>query len=129
MPKSEVAFLYDTFTMRQLIEKFDYHKFSSMPIINKKGEYVGTITEGDILRKLRQVNVNIKDAENITLSDIPRRVDNNSISVNADMEDIISNAVNQNFIPVVDDNNIFIGIITRKCIIEYLYVKSNLVDE
>ena len=32
----------------------------------------------------------------------------------------MSKAVNQNFVPVVDDKDIFIGIITRKDIIQYL---------
>ena len=34
--------------------------------------------------------------------------------------DLMSKAVNQNFVPVVDDKDIFIGIITRKDIIQYL---------
>ena len=48
-PKAEVAYLYDDFTLRQAIEKMEYHRYSSIPILNRKGEYVGTITEGDIL--------------------------------------------------------------------------------
>ena len=50
MPKSEVAYLFNDMTMRQVIEKFDYYKYSSMPILDRKGRYVGTITEGDVLR-------------------------------------------------------------------------------
>ena len=50
-PKTEVAFLYDDFTLRQAIEKMEYHRYSAIPILNRKGEYVGTITEGDIDRK------------------------------------------------------------------------------
>ena len=37
------------------------------------------------------------------------------------MEDLLQKAMNQNFVPVVDDMNNFIGIITRKSIIEYCY--------
>ena len=124
MPKGEVSFLFDDMTMRQVIEKFDYYKYSSMPILNHKGEYVGTITEGDILRKLRTMEIDIKAAENIPISEIPRRTDNQAVKITQDMEDVISMAVNQNFIPVIDDHNIFIGIITRKTIIQYFYVKS-----
>ena len=47
-PKAEVAYLYDDFTLRQAIEKMEYHRYSSIPILNRKGEYVGTITEGDL---------------------------------------------------------------------------------
>ena len=43
------------------------------------------------------------------------------VSVNSNMEDLISKAMNQNFVPVIDDKRIFIGIVTRKDIIEFCY--------
>ena len=51
----------------------------------------------------------------------PRRSDNHPVSINATMEDMIDKALNQNFVPVVDDQENFIGIITRKDIIRYCY--------
>lgn len=39
----------------------------------------------------------------------------------ADMEDLLDRAINQNYVPVVDDKGSFIGIITRKEIIKYCY--------
>lgn len=41
------------------------------------------------------------------------------------MEELINRAMNQNFVPVVDDQDKFIGIITRKDIIQYFYNKLN----
>lgn len=65
-PKAEVAYLYDDFTLRQAIEKMEYHRYSSIPILNRKGEYVGTITEGDILWAVkRNYNLNLQDAEDM----------------------------------------------------------------
>ena len=52
-PKSEVAYIYEDYTMRQALEKMEYHRYSSIPIINKDGKYVGTITEGDLLWTLK----------------------------------------------------------------------------
>ena len=46
-----------------------------------------------------------------------------------DMEDLIQKAMNQNFVPVVDDQKKFIGIITRKSIIEYCYEKLKKAKE
>lgn len=40
------------------------------------------------------------------------------------MEDMLNRALNQNFVPVVDDRKMFIGIITRKDIIKYYYGKG-----
>ncbi|MBQ2921320.1 MAG: CBS domain-containing protein, partial [Oscillospiraceae bacterium] len=34
-------------------------------------------------------------------------------------EDLIERASKQNFIPVIDDRNTFIGIVTRRAIIKY----------
>ena len=64
-PKAEVAYLYDDFTLRQAIEKMEYHRYSSIPILNRKGEYVGTITEGDILWAVkRNYNLNLQTWKN-----------------------------------------------------------------
>ena len=48
-PKSDVAFIYDNESLRQALEKMEYHKFSAIPMINRQGKYIGTITEGDML--------------------------------------------------------------------------------
>ena len=44
-PKSEVAFIYDYSTLRQVLETMEFHKYASIPMLNKAGEYVGTMTE------------------------------------------------------------------------------------
>lgn len=41
------------------------------------------------------------------------------VSIDARMEDLINLAKVQNFVPVVDDMNRFIGIVRRSLIIEY----------
>ena len=123
-PKSEVAYIYDDYTMRQTLEKMEYHRYSSIPIINKKGEYVGTMTEGDLLWSIKNdFNLNLKSLEDICISSVRRKMDNKPISVNASIEDLVSKSMNQNFVPVIDDQNIFIGIIKRRDIIDYCYNK------
>ena len=123
-PKSETAFVYDYGTLRQVLETMEYHKYASIPMLNREGEYVGTITEGDLLWGIkRYANLNLKEAENIIIKDFPRKVDNVAVSIDSDMEDILQKAMNQNFVPVVDDQRKFIGIITRRSIIEYCYEK------
>ena len=121
-PKSEVAFIYDDETLRQALEKMEYHKYSAVPVISRQGKYIGTITEGDMLWGIKnQYNLNLKDAEHISVTTINRRSDNRPVYINATMEDLIDKALNQNFVPVVDDQKNFIGIITRKDIIRYCY--------
>ncbi len=122
MPKAEVAYVYDDFTLRQAIEKMEYHRYSSIPILNRKGEYVGTITEGDILWAVkRNYNLNLQDAEDVPLLSIPRKRDYSCVSVDTDMEELIAAALRQNFVPVIDGKNSFIGIVKRNSIIQFCY--------
>ena len=123
-PKAEVAFVYDYHTLRQAMEIMEYHKYSSIPMINREGKYVGTITEGDLLWGLKKLNIlNLKEAEDIAITKIARRADYRPVSADSNMEDLMEKAMDQNFVPVIDDQQNFIGIITRKDIIGYCYEK------
>ena len=48
------------------------------------------------------------------------RWDYKPVSIDADIEQLDNHILNQNFVPVVDGRNVFIGIITRKEIIKEL---------
>ena len=45
------------------------------------------------------------------------------------MEDLLDKAMQQNFVPVLDDNKSFIGIVTRKDIMKYFSEHYRKVDE
>ena len=88
----------------------------------EEGKYVGTLTEGDLLWKLKNTpELNFKNINEVSIKDVERRVNHKSVTINQTMENLISLAISQNFVPVVDDNGIFIGIIKRSDIIEYCY--------
>ena len=121
-PKSDLAFIYDYHTLRRALEIMEYHKYSCVPILNKEGKYVGSITEGDLLWSLKELDLfNIKEAESISIMKIKRRVDYQCVTAESNMEDLIGRAMEQNFVPVIDDQGHFIGIITRRDIIGYCY--------
>lgn len=120
-PKSQVAFCLDSYTLRQVVEKMDYHHYTAMPILNDKGKYVGTITEGDLLWAIREKNaLNYSASERIPLKQIPLRRKYVSVKISSSINDLMETVENQNFVPVVDDNGIFIGIITRKSVLKEL---------
>lgn len=119
-PKAEVAYLEESYSLRQVLEKMEYHKYSSIPILNSEGEYIGTLTEGDLLWYFRNNDmVGIKWQEMLHLTDVPRRLDYEPVNASSNMEDLLSKIIQQNFVPVVDDCDKFIGIITRRDIIQY----------
>ena len=125
-PKSEVAHIYDDDTVRQVLERMEYHRYSCIPMLNRQGKYVGSITEGDLLWWLKgNHNLNLKLAEMVSIQEVGRRLDYKPVRAEAKMEDLMEKAMEQNFVPVVDDQGNFSGIITRKDIIGYLY--DNLV--
>lgn len=121
-PKNEVIYEYLDATMRQVMERMDHHGYTAIPLIDRSGKYVGTLTEGDLLRKLKSTpDLNFKNTGTIKINEIPRRKKHKSVSINANVESIINLATTQNFVPVIDDNGIFIGIIKRSDIINYCY--------
>ena len=120
-PKAELAFIYDYHTVRQAMEIMEHYKYSCVPILNRAGKYVGTITEGDLLWDLKEKGIlNIKQAENLSIMKVERRCDYLPVSIECDMEDLVKRAMEQNFVPVEDDQHFFIGIVTRRDIIGYL---------
>lgn len=124
-PKSEITFVYDTDSLRQALEKMENHKYSAVPIISKEdGHYIGTLTEGDLLWKIKDHNkLSLRDAEEISIMSIERKWNNEPVDVDVNMEDLLNKAMNQNFVPVIDGGKCFIGIITRKDLIQYLCKK------
>lgn len=120
-PKKDVAIVEEDDTLRQVMEKVEHHGFSAVPLIDKNGKYMGTITQGDILWELHKRSYpNLKKMEEISIQNISRRRDNKAVHIATDMEGLVERALNQNFVPVVDDENVFIGIVTRKDLISYL---------
>ncbi|MGE4271725.1 MAG: CBS domain-containing protein [Desulfitobacterium sp.] len=120
IPKQDVVYLKIDSTMRQAIEKMEFHRYSAIPLIDEQGCYQGTITEGDLLWKLKNTpGLEFHNTQTIRLTAVEQHTQNQPVSINARMEDLISRAVEQNFIPVVDDQQIFIGIVRRREILEF----------
>ncbi len=122
VPKEDVAYVKSDDTLRQAMEKMECHRFSCVPIIDRKGVYLGCITEGDVLWGLKDLGLSsIKETEKISIMKIKRKYDYKPVHIETDMEQLIHRASNQNFVPVVDDQDKFIGIIKRKDILNYCY--------
>lgn len=124
-PKSEITYVFQDYKISKVMEVLDGRGYTAVPMIDRMGRYVGTVTEGDILRLVKEKkDLTFDQIEEITIGNVPIKRDVKPVLGNADMVDLIKISLEQNFVPVVDDNNTFIGIITRRDIIHVCYAKA-----
>ena len=133
-PKEEVTFLRDDMTIRQGLEKMKRYGYTAVPVIDAEDRYVGVVSEGDFLWNILSHNseldtITMKSLEKLSVRDIIQSGKIRPVCIDTNMEELLGQAQMQNFVPVIDDRNVFIGIITRKDIIKYLYQKCQNLQE
>jgi CBS-domain-containing membrane protein len=120
LPKDKVSYLTTSASMKEAIEQLEAFHYTAIPIIDAEGKYIGTLSEGDLLWKLKYTpGLTFDNMDEISVTDIRKRIYNECVAIDAQMEDMLALAADQNFVPVVDGERIFLGIIRRKDIIEY----------
>ena len=129
--KKDVAYLYDDYSIRQALEKMRHHGYQTIPVIDRQGKYVGTVSEGDFLWYMLDESitdtdgVSIYDAEDLKLRRILHNNRYVTARITATMQELFEAAEKQNFVPVIDDQGTFIGIVTRKQIIHH-FIESQV---
>lgn len=119
-PKSGVAYIDTESTIRQGIEKMLYHGYQAIPVVTRDGKYAGTVTEGDFLRRMVELGCSdVGCLEHEYIKDIIRTGWNPPVSVNATAHELFLHVTEQNFVPVVDDRGVFVGIVTRNRVMKY----------
>lgn len=124
-PKALLVYLSDDMTVRQGLEKMRVHRYTAIPIVNEKtGEYVGSIAEGDLLYNIiKDEDVNVKKLENKKIIKLVRKKFMPAMKVDMSMDELIKLITIQNYVPIVDDRNILMGIVTRSSVMKYLVKK------
>ncbi len=119
-PKAMCSYVDADATLRQAMERMENSGFTALPILDKDGSYCGVITEGDLLWALKRLCVmDIRQTEEHNINEIAHRRTIHPVKVTTRVEDLLSVAAEQNFVPVIDDKNDFIGIVTRSRIMKY----------
>lgn len=131
-PKAKCDYLREENNIRQALERMEGTGFMALPILGKDGHYRGTLTEGDLLWSLKNLcDMDLQKARDHSIMEIAHRRDNQPVRVDTRVEDLFSKALDQNFVPVVDDRGTFIGIVTRSAIMRYCmdtYIKPDKKD-
>lgn len=127
-PKCDVAYVKEEDSLRNTLEKMEFHRYSAIPVLSKDGKFAGTLTEGDLLWEIKnQLNLDLKEAEKVLVKDIPMRKHFEEVGINSSMEGLVARSLTQNFVPVVDDLGHFIGIVKRRDLMDYLYRHADFV--
>ena len=127
-PKCDVAYVEEEDSIRNTLEKMEFHRYSAIPVLSKDGKFAGTLTEGDLLWEIKnQLNLDLKEAEKVLVKDIPMRKHFEAVGINSSMEGLVARSLTQNFVPVVDDLGHFIGIVKRRDLMDYLYRHADFV--
>jgi len=117
--KKDVKYLLVTNSIRQTLEKMEFNHYNAIPILSSNGDYIGVISDGDLLWFIKENELKLKELEDIKIEKVKRAREYKAIRINEKMEDLLPLILEQNFVPVIDDRNKFIGIITRKEVIKY----------
>lgn len=118
-PKAMCSYIDSGDTIRQAMERMENSGYTALPVLDADGAYCGVLTEGDLLWALKRLCVmDIRQTEEHSISEITHRRTIQPVKVTTRVEDLLSVAAEQNFVPVIDDKNAFIGIVTRSRILK-----------
>ena len=135
-PKQEITYLYNDITVDQALEKMHSSSYAAVPVIDREGHYVGTVSEGDLLWFIvkgeggEPHTMAIESLKQFKLTDVElNKYKYKPVSINSSVEDLVVKTMDSNFVPITDDRGMFIGIVTRRSIIKHYYEKNILPQE
>lgn len=119
IPKANVEYLRTKDSIEFALDIFRRNSYSAVPVINSDGIYRGTITEGDFLYYIMD-NPNA-DLKKVKVRNILREDFYEAVKITASIDKLLIKCLDQNFVPVTDDRDVFVGIVTRKVIFKNIY--------
>ena len=119
IPKANVEYLRTKDSIEFALDIFRRNSYSAVPVINSDGIYRGTITEGDFLYFI--MDNPDADLKKVQDSKILREDFYEAVKITASIDKLLIKCLDQNFVPVTDDRDVFVGIVTRKVIFKNIY--------
>ncbi len=126
-PKSSVTYLFDHWTVKYAVSQIRKHGYTAVPVIDRDGVYVGSLSEGDLLWFIYGLlNSGETDVaavcETVTVGQIVPQGKYPAALIDIPENELVERALQQNYVPLVDDRQSFIGIVTRRSIMsKYRY--------
>ena len=120
IPKSQVTYLSEDTDLRRGMEQLRRRGYTAVPVISREGKYMGCVSEGDFLWNIMSMgSLDPRDLERVRVGDIvsSRAA---AVRVTTPTQKLWDALLDQNFVPVVDDRDMFMGIVTRRSVLAYL---------
>lgn len=119
--KSSVPYINSSCTVRQGLEKMRRYGCKALPVIHPDGSYAGMVSEGDFLWHVIDTGcASLRQLEKHPLTDLLLGKQCPPVSIRSTVFEIIDKFDDRPFIPVVDDRNTFMGVVTKKSLMLYL---------
>lgn len=113
-----VATLTDTNNLEHALLVLTNIGYSKVPVLNKEQQLVGLISLSDVVSEMFDTeSINPDRLSNIKVSDVMEK-NVKFIMLPFNIEKILNYLVDANFVPVVNEKNEFLGIVTRKEILK-----------
>ena len=120
-PKVLSRHLSSDMTVRQAMEVFDVHKYNVLPLISLEGDYISTLSEGDLLRFVKnKAEFDVRIAETASIMEVERHRPYKAVGADVSFDELCDLMQNQNFVPLLDDRGKFVGIVRRSAVFRYL---------
>lgn len=117
--KKDLQFYYSSLSLLDALNAMKKHGFTAVPVIDQAGCYMGSVTEGDFLWFILQNGNDPALLENTQVKQLIREGFMPAVNIDVSLEELLETSFHQNYVPVVDDRNKFIGIVTRQSLLRH----------
>lgn len=123
--KKDLQFYYSSLSLLDALHAMKEHGFTAVPVIDQCGCYMGSVTEGDFLWFILQNGNDPALLEKTQVKSLVRKDFMPAVNIDVSLSELLETSFHQNYVPVVDDRNKFIGIVTRQSLLRH-FGKSSL---
>ncbi len=120
-PKRSVTYLYEDWTVKYALSQLKKHGYNAVPVIDRDGCYTGSLSQGDVLWFINELMQHgetdiLAQCERTLVKQIVPQGKYPAAHIDIPESELVERALEQNFVPLVDDRKSFIGIVTRRSI-------------
>ena len=124
IPKAETAYVMESDTIRQALEKMEYYKYTCLSVLGDDGKYKYSLSSNDFLHYMKvNPKTTFYDTQSVYLSEIEPTIEVKPIDINDDIENLIQTFTVQDYTPVIDGSGIYIGEVSATDVIDYILGK------